>query len=455
MPEVSLITLKSSSSLAKDTLQISEGIAECLNLQQNDSISLAVGQKSLTVRLKMNKKLENKSLRVATDICRILKMPDSRHYGIYRDDDGIHIGPVVGVMADLSNNNIKPFGGQSYFISQLLTAGRKYGQICYAFSPYSINFKGRSVIGYSYGKNGWHKAVFPMPDVVYPRESGYSPPKLHVRNLLEAQGCKFINPPLIGKWQTYKILSANEELLPHIPETRLVNGFKQVDSMVKRYRSVYMKPVAGSQGRNIIRIVRLKKSKHYQYQYQVNKQRVKGTANDLSRLQSSLKSVMGKRTYIVQQRINLLRSHGNIIDVRVLVQKDHSGEWSVTGKACRVGSNGSITSNISAGGSGRKVEQVLANSFSNQGKRTEISSNLDRVALEVARTMDDYRPAGEMGIDLGIDINGWVWFIETNLRPARQVFLLIGEKKTRMNSVEKPMLYARYLAGFERKKVWD
>jgi hypothetical protein len=53
-----------------------------------------------------------------------------------------------------------------------------------------------------------------------------------------------------------------------------------------------------------------------------------------------------------------------------------------------------------------------------------------------------------MGVDIGIDKGGQVWFIEANLRPARQVFTLIGEKKTRLLSVKRPMLYCRYLAGF-------
>ena len=57
-----------------------------------------------------------------------------------------------------------------------------------------------------------------------------------------------------------------------------------------------------------------------------------------------------------------------------------------------------------------------------------------------------------MGVDIGIDKSGEIWFIETNLRPARHVFLLIGEQDTRLRSVEMPMLYLRYLAGFTSKE---
>jgi hypothetical protein len=40
---------------------------------------------------------------------------------------------------------------------------------------------------------------------------------------------------------------------------------------------------------------------------------------------------MGSRLYIIQNEIELIRSDGNILDVRVLVQKDHNGQWSITG----------------------------------------------------------------------------------------------------------------------------
>jgi hypothetical protein len=57
-----------------------------------------------------------------------------------------------------------------------------------------------------------------------------------------------------------------------------------------------------------------------------------------------------------------------------------------------------------------------------------------------------------MGIDLGIDIHGKVWFIEANLRPARSLFRLIEEPDMRQQSIINPLLYSRYLAGFTGKE---
>jgi glutathione synthase/RimK-type ligase-like ATP-grasp enzyme len=212
-----------------------------------------------------------------------------------------------------------------------------------------------------------------------------------------------------------------------------------------------MKPVTGSRGRNIIKVTKAD-GRGFQYQYQMNNRMYEGMASTLAGLRKSLRRVMGSQTYIVQERINLLQYEGNILDVRVMTQKDNKGSFSITGKACRIGKPGSITSNISAGGQGQKVEFILNRQFSQSAQRERIINEINMVALESAKLLDEVIGSiGELGIDIGIDRDGKVWFIEANLRPARQVFLLIGEKALRKDSVTKPLLYCRYLAGFKEQ----
>jgi glutathione synthase/RimK-type ligase-like ATP-grasp enzyme len=158
---------------------------------------------------------------------------------------------------------------------------------------------------------------------------------------------------------------------------------------------------------------------------------------------------MGKRNYIVQKEINLLRTDNNVIDVRVLVQKDHTGKWTITGMICRIGRTGSITSNIASGGHASHLTKVLADNFNNDNTRRSIENEVKTLALEAAQKLEaSVGSIGELGIDIGIDRSGKVWFIEANLKPARQVFRLIGDFQGRRQSVEKPLLYSRYLAGF-------
>lgn len=426
-------------------------IADLLKLKPQESINLFTGQSIQQVSVSISQKTKNKkSIYLSPRVLKKMHLRAGRKYGICRQNNGIHIGPVIGIMAQIYNMPGRPFGSQSLFIKELISTGRQLGLICYGFSPRNINWGKKVIHGYTYGNSGWIRADFPIPDVVYPRERGYSPPIQRIRKKLEQAGCKFINPVLIGKWNTYKILSKVPELEVYLPETRLINNFQQVGNMVNRHKAVYMKPVNGSKGRNIIRVV--KSSGTYRFQYQLNNKTYRGTSRSISALKNSLRRVMGKHHYIVQKQINLIRSHDNLVDVRVMVQKDHTGQWTITGNICRIGRNGSITSNIASGGHASRLATILANNFNSAETRQKIENEVKKLALEAAQSLEaSVGSIGELGIDIGIDRSGKVWFIEANLKPARQVFKLVGDRQGRYNSVERPLLYSRYLAGFNKK----
>ncbi|HNX28683.1 MAG TPA: YheC/YheD family protein [Syntrophomonadaceae bacterium] len=453
MSNYTMFTASVNSRLSDSAVMITRDLAETLGLQDSDQLYFYAGQvkKKLKLSIRNSDKL-NMRLDANAGILKKLYLQPERSYGIKKDINGLHLGPVVGISADIYNEPGRPFGNQSFFFQQLLKAGEALGEICFAFNPRTINWNNGNVTGYTYNKKGWSKRTFPLPDVIYPRERAYAANN-NFRRRLEKAGTRFFNPPLVGKWETHLIMKKNPDLAKYLPETRLIKNFNQVEDMVKKYQAVYLKPVSGSQGKNIIRVLKKKNTAGYEYQYEINNLIIKGSAPSINRLQSALKRVMGNRSYIVQKQINLLKLDDNIVDVRILVQKNDLGKWETTGIACREGKRGSITSNISAGGSGKKLDTVLHRHFDDDSRRRIIIEEICFLAIESAKTLEKaIGPAGEIGVDIGIDKDGEVWFIETNLRPARHVFLLIGEQETRLKSVEMPMLYLRYLAGFVSKE---
>jgi len=433
-------------------IAIGSTVSEELGLQEGEIVSLFIGKLSIVQEILVRPDLSRYHIEFNPSVFKKLLLNNHSKYGIFKKDDGLHIGPLIGIMADVYGDTQRPFDGQTHFISQLHVLGGELGEICYAFSPYGVNFHSKTIAGYYYSNGYWRRGTFPFPDVVYPREGGYSPTKLQIRQKLQTAGCRFINPPLIGKWETHKILMQNPNINAYIPDTRLIKGFGQVERMLNKYGAVYLKPIAGSMGRNIIKVVKVRHSNTYSYQYQIHSRTHSGSATGIKSLYNSLRKVMGKRQYIVQQRLNLFKFIGNIADVRILVQKDDQGQWHITGKAVRIGKRGSITSNISSGGSAKKVRAVLDQKFSDPLKKDAIMAEIDYIALEAAGYLEQHiNSIGELGIDIGIDTTGKLWFIEANLRPARQVFTLIGENNTRKSSVQKPLLYARYLAGLNQE----
>ncbi len=453
MQVINTVITRRNSRLDKATLRMNADMGEEYGFKEGDEISLSAGRLSIPVKLNFMPLTTEDGMEISLEVQKRLHISAPTSYAICINNQEMHLGPVVGIMADSCNDADRPYKSQSTYIAELINYGTVMGQICFAFDAGSVNFKQKTINGYSYGKKGWKKGVFPMPDVVYPREGGSSKLKLQTRRRMQSLGCKFINPSVIGKWANHKILAQNPDLKSYIPNTCLVTNFFQVGRMLAKYGAVYLKPINGSRGRNIIRVVKRPKSKLYDYQYQAKSHPRIGTANGLNSLRNKLTRFMGRRGYIVQRRINLLRVHGNIVDVRVLVQKDESGQWLVTGKACRVGKKGSITSNISSGGYASKVATVVSEYFRDPMLSEKILTEIDYLAIASAQVLEAKTSSmGELGIDIGIDSTGKLWFIEANLRPARRVFSLIHETSIREDSIQRPLLYARYLAGFSQER---
>ncbi|WP_054695579.1 YheC/YheD family endospore coat-associated protein [Syntrophomonas palmitatica] len=450
MYDFPMVNIRSNVNIDADYVYFSYDLAEILDIEKMESIKIFVGKHHRKMKARVSDNARNQFV-ITMNPAAITRLflHSGRNYGMQNDCEGLRLGPVVGIMVDHRKNAERPFGNQTGFMAQLLASARKFGEIAYVFSPSGINWHNLNITGFSHSKNGWIKGIFPIPNVVYVRGQFHSPVRTTVRKKLESQGVQFINAGMGGKWQTHRILERNAEFSQYLPETRLVNSFRQIENMLSRYRAIYLKPVNGAQGKNIIKVSRKGNGAGYEYLQSNKNNHVKHQVSTIGALQSSLRPLMGNRLYIVQNQIDLIRSDGNIIDVRVMVQKDHSGAWGTTGMACRVGRTGSITSNISGGGYGREVLEMLAVCFNDYEKAALIQRNISEVSLMAARLLEAaLGRCGEMGIDIGVDKYGKAWFIEANPRPARHVFSLIGDKETRQLSIDKPMLYSRYLAGF-------
>ncbi|MGI6453821.1 MAG: YheC/YheD family protein [Syntrophomonadaceae bacterium] len=449
MSSFQMVSFKPDSALKEDEVVLSEKVRKDLGIIDQGRVKLRVGRNTTvfnTIRIDRDENTARLSLRPT--LLKKLHLNSSKLYGINYREGEIAIGPVVGIMIRLYASKSKPFGPQTFFFKQLMDAANQLGQICFAFAPTNIIWNRKAVYGYTYRNDQWVRDYFPIPDVVYPRLQKYDLGIRKLRQKLEKMGVVFFSPFVIGKWEVHRIISQSP-LKNYVPDTRLIKNLSQVEPMIKKYRVLYLKPVHGSQGRNIIRVAKKNNSSSYQYQYQLNNKLYRGTAAGLVNLRRALRPVMGKRAYLMQNRIDLLNYEGSVMDVRIVAQKDHTGRWGVTGMAYRIGRPGNITSNISAGGAAKNVLVMLEKFFPDKQERMRIVEEIKDLSVKAAQTLEEkIGPTGEMGIDIGVDKDGKVWFIEANLRPARQVFTLMGDTATRLKSVENPMLYCRYLAGF-------
>lgn len=441
------VKINSDAKLDVHSLLVSQDLMNKLDLTDKQVITLQFGQSRFVMHVAADALLSSDNLKISPAVIAKTGIHSNMAYAIINHKQIVRIGPYIGIAANLKPDRLKPFGMQTYFIRQLIEQAQSMGAVCFAFSMKDLDLIKAQVRGFTCHNNVWVKGLYPLPDVIYPRcDSEFN--RHSVRQSLQKMGVRYFNPPGIGKWGSYKTLVQNPKLVQYLPDTRLIKSFSDLNEMLNKYHHVYMKPITGSQGKNIIKVSQCGHPKSYEYHYQIHQRQISEKAGSLQELERKLKSYMGSRRYLAQQQIDLLRKDGCIMDLRVMTQKNRNGKWLVTGDVFRIGKAGSITSNISGGGSVGDVQTHLNLYFDNTQVR-EIMNDIEFLALETARTLETrLGPTGELGIDIGIDRSGKIWLIEANLKPARKIFLLMKDNEARLLSVRRPIEYSIYLAGF-------
>jgi hypothetical protein len=209
---------------------------------------------------------------------------------------------------------------QSLFIRQLIEQAQSMGAICFAFRPQDVNFGQASIKGYTCQGYQWKKRLYPLPDVIYPRcHSGIT--QQAMRQKLSNRGVRFLNPPGIGKWGTYKALRFNSRLHDYLPYTCPINHPADLKAMLNKvFLRLFTNPSPVPRVKNIIRII-ITRGSGYEYQYRIQQRQIHGTAASLEKTCAGFALLLNNRRYLVQQQIDLLHLDGCIMDLRVMVQK--------------------------------------------------------------------------------------------------------------------------------------
>lgn len=225
-----------------------------------------------------------------------------------------------------------------------------------------------------------------------------------------------------GKMVKHEFLSKHREIRPYLPETHWLTASRAM-RMLKSHPTIFIKPDKGSGGTGIMKIQRTRNGFEL---FNGPRRRFLHSDALIKTLQAYQKS---PKKYIVQEGLHLGRYRGNIFDVRVYLQKPQT-EWLISGMAARVAAPHRYVTNHHKGGHAETLEKVLANLFANNKRRVANCRNtLRTTAMIVAGTLNKRFPdLRELGIDLGIERSGRVWFIEANSRPFHRLFTQLPDK---------------------------
>ncbi len=365
------------------------------------------------------------------------------------------IGPFVGILA-LRVRGGTLYGEHDPFFRALTRWGERLAVGAYVFAPRDVDWERKCVYGYTYSGvwplGRWRRSAFPIPDVVYDRiqtrRTEWSAPYMRFRERLGRQVPAWFNATgFFDKWRMHQELSRSAFLARLLPPTERYSGPAQLERFLSGSRTAFLKPIGGSLGLGIICVRRT--GSGYSVAYQLKDRAIVQPVTTLAAAGARVARAVRGRPYIIQQGVPLATWRGRPFDIRILLQRSNRGHWALTKMYVRIAAPGNFTANLSRGGQGARAGPLLRRVFG--ARAGALLRQLHETGLACAREIEHTLagPIGELGLDLGVDRRGRIWLIEVNSKPFLQMTREAGSPRTRSLSVQRPLRFARWLAGFE------
>ncbi|CQR54733.1 YheC/YheD family endospore coat-associated protein [Paenibacillus riograndensis] len=354
----------------------------------------------------------------------------------------------LGIMISRGHGN--PPIAEREFCSQLCRAAPLYNLQVIVFCPDGVAGDGRTVSGYAWENGEWKPARASAPDVLYNRCLNTGPQEKKAASSALAALSRSLpwSRGLPDKWRVYEILRRSRRAAGLLPETRLYKNSRELGTMLaERDAGVFLKPRAGSHGKRTLHAVRLPRSQGGG----INLRGRDGANHPFHHVFGTvdeglgwIHDFIGLRRYIIQPYLQLTDSRGQPFDVRVLMQKNGRGVWMLTGMAVRLGSRGSLTSNLHGGGTAVAPLPFLLAEYGESGG--ELLQELAGAAAYLSPLLEEAcGRLGELGLDFGLDSAGRIFLLEANSKPGRTVFRLTGDRRAARLAAENPLRYTRHL----------
>ena len=361
----------------------------------------------------------------------------------------------AGIM--VSNKTYKKFpdvkGRLSTVISFYEEAAEKNSiRLCY-FKPSNIDFETKTVTGFTKEINGYKLQTISLPTVIFRRtyySKSYQLPILKLCN----EGYEIYNLRRFKhkKYEDYNILKENPKLNLHLPDTKQAS-VETIKDMMGKYKELMIKPNGGSVGQGIMKLEYVGEHWSLYYKEKRNKERVWTQINFKENLPDFLIEKISKKPYIVQERIHLATVRGAPFDMRVSVQKNARGRWQVSGIIAKLAGENQFLTNIHQGGTAYTLDKLLKNHPTLLAD--EVKKSISDFSLKAAKYIESQFPKlADLGFDIGINKEGFPYFIELNTVSDYPALTLLKEtlkEEEWKNVFTTPIDYAGYL--LRKKKI--
>lgn len=411
-------------------------LAELLPLKEGQDLTLSHGKRECKVTIKNSGEKNSSVIKISESMISDLLIQVGVEYEVVFTNNQIIIGPVIGLLLGRTEEKLRknlPRLVYSLFYKEL-------NGLLFVYSEDSINFVDFEITGYLFHEafpDLWKKCRLPFPSASFRRTELSTQT---VNKMVRALGSGFFNTQYFDKWQFWKWISANDELIKYLPETANQINLPTLNHFIDSYGGAYLKPRNGSRGKGIHYIE--KENDHYRWISNYEEEKI------ISFSESEIAPILAKYKYYLLQAPIFLKPYENrMVDYRVLLQKNGTGYWQCTGIIARFGKPQGITANFKANGYALDGYEALKIQFGYEDLRAfQKYQEIINICTKVAQQIDRMGTFADFGIDIGIDHEGKVWVIEINKRHDHDFPLLIKNQKMYYDVKSNPLAYAKYVA---------
>jgi hypothetical protein len=218
-------------------------------------------------------------------------------------------------------------------------------------------------------------------------------------------------------------------LFRHVPETHWFSK-DQLESMLHTHSVVYVKPDQGRKGLGVSRLKLLSDS--------ICELSYEKTSKQLS-FSEAIKELVSQfdpaKSYLVQEGIDLATYYKRPFHIRVVMQKPMN-RWQLSimsGKVAR--QENEVVTNTARGNQEFSVEEVLQKNDQQLNPMHTLRELID-ISHQIAYILGSQLPLLLIGLDMGIDKKGKVWFIEANTKPDCSGFKKLNDERSYQKYLE-------------------
>ncbi len=408
------------------------------------------GMRQIEVPVKQRKNSHN--ILISLSMAKYLLLP-SFMVNIKVQHGQIKLGPAVAIYA-LKFPGERIFGPQTRLFIDLTKIARSQGVDVFVVTPGQFDYDNQRAIGYRYdiATARWRRQYCPWPDVVIRRVTS-RPARYRTvmeeddRILADWTNQATLPRELSDKWLLHEVMQHDPILSGYMLPTYLLKRPEDIIPVVSKLHDIYVKPVRGTQGLKIARVMATDYGLEFRKQSQSDKGApVISPQNLVKRMRAWF---AGDQTFIAQRTVLLMKTlEGRPFDVRYLVQRD-GDTIACTAQIARIGVSDALTTNIHTGAVAMDAASLTPSLRDKDQQAYQQGIETGKTAaMRAFFALTKLHPIlMELGVDVAIDEAGRAFVLEVNPCPGRQMLRTVSSS-LRMLSLLRMVEYAVFSTEF-------